>query len=83
MQRTFYRLCGQLEDCIASGGKAAIFYGESYEGECLLPSGLDLTNWQCSTRAWVPTIGISRAQGTALAGLVFSGKLSNVSRPCC
>jgi hypothetical protein len=79
MQRVFGLTCKQLEDCMAQGGRAAIFYGQSYENSCQLPGGLELNTEQCGTKAWVPTIGISRAQAEALIDHHDAGKLTGVS----
>jgi hypothetical protein len=78
MQRIFGMTCKQLEGCMANGGRAAIFYGQSYENSCQVPGGLELNGAQCGAKAWVPTIGISRAQAEALISHHSSGKLTEV-----
>jgi hypothetical protein len=68
---------------MAGGGVAAIIYQRADMPECTALSGFMPNDGSCSTASFVPTLGLSRAQGEVSARHGRCAAPPPAGRPCC
>jgi hypothetical protein len=66
----------QVENCMAGSGAAAILFGDATLEECTPLYGLLLEGCAEPAEGWLPTLGLARAQGLLLLGMLANGSVA-------